>query len=492
MLGSEDRMTNPGTRAIFGEIGTVTGFHETERDIWGPFVWTGKRFRIRLGNERTHLAARLCWYGDGQSMEIRASGGGTTSLNLVRGWNTYPIDLTGLQGDELEFEMDRLIDIPEDSRELGVMIRWIRPVTGGVTPESLTDVLRNKTLNEREFARARIELESFPSMLRISTATRCSMDPCCVYCDWDRTKESESQSDFSLNLSNLRELGRFYTLSEEIVDNSYGEPFLYPEFVDFVDEFDRAYKRFEIGTNGFLLGQANRKRLLGKDVTLYVSADASTAEGFNRYRDADFNKLVGYLRDLCRERKEHHDLPRIIMSYVAMKSNVDDLGPFLDLMKDVGVDGTKVIYLDPDPHLEQRVVRRNGYVFDYGAELLSWSELEHLKVRAEQLGREKQVVVINRMDFGAEEAAAGGPICSDPWKNIHVLNRGIVACLFSRNHPVAYWSERGDRTIEQFLLDIWNGEQYRKIRDALARGELPDLCRKSLSCPIVRKRMESS
>jgi len=479
-----------GNTAIYHSVEPIEGFHEIERDIWGPFVWAKKCFRIRLLDGVKQLVVKLCYYEEGESLVIRGSLSGKTEIELYMGWNTYPVDISGFEGPDLLFDISRLIDVPEDSRELGLMIRWIKPQGKGCSCDQLTRVLQNKALNEEEFAQGETSLDSFPTKLRINTATECSMDSYCAYCDWDRTKHDESKSDFNFNLKTLDELGRFYTLADEIVDNSYGEPLLYPGFAEFVDEFDRSQKSFEFGTNGFLLNPENRKKLLGKETLLYVSADASTAEGFSKYRRADFQQLIDSLRDLCRERKAHHELPKVIMSFVAMKSTVDDLGPFLDLMKDVGVDGTKVIYLDPDPYLRQQVVDRDGFSFDYNAELLSWPELEALRPRARELAREKGVTVITRMDFGEEEAACGGPICSDPWKNIHVLERGIVACLFSRTTPVADWSERGDRTVEQFLMDVWNGDKYREIREKLSAGVLPDLCKQSLSCPLVRKRTE--
>lgn len=486
-----DEMRPPGQKAIFHNVMPIAGFHDPERDIWGPFVWSEKCFRIRLATDLGPLAVKLCYYGERTPLVIRGSETGKTEILLYRGWYTYPIDLSGLRGADLIFEVGRLIDVPGDARELGMMIRWIKPLGKGCSCDQLTRVLQNKVLNESEFAQGQSLLKSFPTKLRINTATECSMDAYCAYCDWDRTKDDERRSDFKFDMKTLEELGSFYALADEIVDNSYGEPLLYSHFGAFVDAFDRTFKSFEAGTNGLLLNAENRKKLLGKDVLLYVSADASTAEGFSRYRKADFQQLIDSLRELCQERQAHHELPKVIMSFIAMKSTVSDLGPFLDLMNEVGVDGTKVIYLDPDSYLRTKIVDRDGFSFDYDAELLSWPELEALKTRVRELAREKGTTVITRMDFGEEEAACGGPLCSDPWKNIHVLERGVVACLFSRNTPVAYWSERGDRTVEQFLADVWNGERYREIREKLSSGTLADLCKQSLSCPLVRKRMES-
>ena len=221
-----------------------------------------------------------------------------------------------------------------------------------------------------------------------------------------------------------------------------------------------------------------------------MSADAADPERFSRYRNSDFSQLMENLKSLCEERAAHRSLPKALISYVTMRSNQDQVGPFLDLMKETGVDGVKFIYLDPDPELEHRVSVRRGFRFHYGAEVLGLGELQGLFDEAKSLGRSKGVPVITRLDFGVEEEAGEGPICSEPWRNIHVLDRGIAVCLFSRTMPIARWPERGGRPLEEFLWNVWNGERYQAIRSSLARGQLPELCRMARSCPIVWRRFE--
>ena len=91
----------------------------------------------------------------------------------------------------------------------------------------------------------------------------------------------------------------------KVVDNSYGEPMLKDSFWDYVHEFERSLKYFEFGTNGSLLHSENRKRLLGKNAVLYVSADAADPERFSRYRNSDFSQLMENLKSLCEERAAH-------------------------------------------------------------------------------------------------------------------------------------------------------------------------------------------
>jgi MoaA/NifB/PqqE/SkfB family radical SAM enzyme len=480
-------MSEQALRTIFGEIRPRRGFHDVERDVWGPFVWTEKSFTLRRppqGSGSGCYLVRLCYYGSCGFLLVRR-GSDRERITLHKGWNVYPVDLAGGDGDDIEFEISDIVAVPQDARELGVMIRRFRPLRIRSTTDELRRVLANKIENDREYAEGRTVLQSVPSKLRINTATRCTMRPPCAYCDWNRTKMQESESDFTVTLETLGEMGDFYALAEEIVDNSYGEPLLNAGFSGFLDVFGKEGKYFEVGSNGQLLNEKNRNMLLGRELVLYVSADAATPEAYARYRDDKFDLLIENLRALCRERRAHCDLPKVIISFVAMRSNHNEIGPFLDLMKDVGVDGIKFIYLDPDAHLEERVVRRNGFTFDYKAELLGLSELLALCDEAKAMAAEKGVAIMTRLDFGCEEAAGEGPLCSEPWRNIHILDRGIVACLFSRVTPVAKWAERGERGLEEFVRDVWNGESYRHMRAELREGRLPELCRGSWTCPIV-------
>jgi MoaA/NifB/PqqE/SkfB family radical SAM enzyme len=475
-------------KTIFGPITDGTGFHGIERDIWGPFVWTQKRFTFRRQLSHEFFVLQACYRGDQGKLSLKGQGG-EVRIDLQKGWSRYPLDLSTL-GRDITGEIDPLIPVDEDSRELGIMIRRFDPCPDGSSVNTLHQVLANRSRNEKEYSQGHVALASCPTKLRINTATNCNMTPPCQYCDWSRTKRDEQDSGFATNLSALFEMGGFYKLADEVVDNSYGEPLLKENFWEYVREFERSLKYFEFGTNGTLLHSENRKRLLGKNAVLYVSADAADPGRFSRYRNDGFLKLIENLKFLCKERAAHRFLPKVLMSYVTMRSNQDQMGMFLDLMKETGVDGVKFIYLDPDPELERRVSVRGGFRFHYGTEMLSLVELQSLFSEAKSLGRSKGVPVITRLDFGSEEESGAGPLCSEPWRNIHVLDRGIAVCLFSRTNPIARWSERGGRPLEQFIWDVWNGKRYQEIRSSLARGKVPELCRMAKSCPIVRKRFE--
>jgi hypothetical protein len=174
-----------------------------------------------------------------------------------------------------------------------------------------------------------------------------------------------------------------------------------------------------------------------------------------------------------------------------MRSNKNEFEDYIDLMKDVGVDGVRVMSLDCYPGLRQRVETRNGFRFSYEHEALSFSQLNEFVDRARSLAAEKSLPFFSVVDFGKDDEGQGTPLCSEPWKSINVLNRGLIMCCNNKIDAVAKWPERRGRTVEQFLLDTWNGEKYQEIRRELADGRFPDFCLRAGECPIVKKKIES-
>ena len=79
--------------------------------------------------------------------------------------------------------------------------------------------------------------------------------------------------------------------------------------------------------------------------------------------------------------------------------------------------------------------------------------------------------------LGAEQR----PACTEPWKSLYVLRRGVFPCCYGGS-PVA--------PMDQYR-EAWNGPEIREIRAELVKGRFPDYCLRSPSCPIVQKSAEA-
>jgi molybdenum cofactor biosynthesis enzyme MoaA len=477
-------VTEPRLRAIFHDLVPLHGFHESEADVWGPFVWSKRQFAVRKSDTGGAYVARLCFNGDEGVLNVRPNGAVGKAISIRRGWNNYPLDVSNVGPADIEFELSYVPPVPGDSRELGIMVRSIRALESPKALGEIENALRNKFLNDQEFADGRDVLESLPQQLRIAFEARCNMKPHCIYCDWERSKFEETDSPFQLSLEKLMEMGSFFFLAERVGDCSCGEPLLNSDFSRVVNHLHRSGKLLSMATNGQLLVSRNRSALLGKDVELYLSLDAASREKYALYRNKKFDFVVDNLRALCAGRPLG-TLPNVIAAFICMKSNLSEFPAFVDLMKDVGVDGIRLTSLNTYPHLMERVVRRGGFEFRYGEESMTPEEFNRFLSDARTAASARSMPLLSYSDFMAEDAHVNGPLCNEPWKGINAATRGLMMCVFNHGAIVARWSEQGQRSTEQFLLDVWNGEVYREIRSDLAQGRFSRLC--AASCPIARR-----
>ena len=474
-------------REVFGEAARLEGLHPFERDLQGAFCWTRRRFTLRIPAEARFWSIQLCYPLEGEQLVARDRRGAQVVVPLHEGWQTYGLDLSALEGEPIAFEVSRAVAAAADPRELGVRVRRVRRLRDAAACERLARVLQNRALNERELAAGAVTLTSLPPLIRIAVETRCNIKPRCVYCDWEKAKQDEAESDFRFSHAAIDELGAFYTASDAVAELGYGEPPMSPDFTRLVETFSADGKAFAFACNGQVLGPAVRQPLLGKDIHVFVSIDGATAESYARYRNEAFDLVIANLAALCAEKKAHRNLPIVTASFIVMRSNAGELEAYLDLMQRAGVDAVRVMGLDAYARLLQRAEQRGGARYDYADERLSFEQLEQFVAGAKEAARCRSMPLYSVTDFGLEGHGGGRPLCEEPWRAMNVLNRGIIACCNNKVDRLAEWSERGDRSVEQFLGDVWNGPAYRELRATLARGELPEICRKSGSCSIVAR-----
>jgi MoaA/NifB/PqqE/SkfB family radical SAM enzyme len=473
--------------SIFGPFQPLSGFHQTEEDELGPFVWTRKIFRVRRPLAGDSVEVNLCYYGEnGRLLVIGAGCDQRIEIGLYRGWRTYCLGLADLSGPELEFEVDPLIQVPGDSRELGVMLRSFELLQDREQYEFARMKTSNRSMNMEEFSEGKALLSSYPPQVRIDIETRCNLRPRCAYCHWDETKLMEEESPLRNTLETISGLDEFITCAEQIVDCGYGEPLLNPDLSKILDELKARRIRLEMTSNGVLLAPDIRRVLLGRQLTLYVSIDSATEPGYRRYRHASLDRILDNLRDLCIEKERYGGLPRVIVSFIAMSSNFEEFEQFLERMVAIGVDAIKIRSLFCDPGFEVISAGASSRRFDYRRELLDDATLAEFLDKAKTLARSAGIPLVCEHDFCGDLESAEGPLCTEPWETIYVLRRGIMPCCFSK-YPLFTWGELRDKTLAQFVKDAWNSPIIQEIRVALAHHRLHERCAETKSCPIVKK-----
>jgi len=383
-----------------------------------------------------------------------------------------------------EFELSKVILVPEDSRELGLMIRRIEVLSNRDQCDSCNSFISNQALNEQEFLVGKTVLQSYPTNLRIDIESRCNIKPPCVYCEWDWFKLNKTSLPVEFDPKLLEEFGRFYDCAEELVDCGHGEPLLSRDLNNVIVKIVSDGKHLELTINGLLLSEAKQSCFLGKNMDLYVSLDASNARTYARLRTDKFNQLVSNLKSFCQNKKLHNNLPIVIIAFLAMRSNLREFSDLLDLVKDIGGDFIKIRSLGVEGYVKNNV-NRAGMEFDYRNELLGYQELLDFSASARELAKQKGVNLILEEDFVNVSRQGNVPLCSEPWQSIYLLKRGMAACCFGRLAIATI--DVPNRKLEDYVREVFNGQEFQSIRAALARRELADYCLKTPSCPIVKK-----
>jgi MoaA/NifB/PqqE/SkfB family radical SAM enzyme len=513
------------------------GFHGEEWEDSEAFRWMGPeaRFDFPSRPEVRHLEMGVFspFHDLSQRLTVEI-GGERHELELVHGWAQVSVAAPpGAAGASLA--LSRLLPPehhPGDPRELGVRLRAPRLHAEPARHAHVERQHANAVHNLREMLDGRADLASTPRSLGIDLYGVCNVKPPCVYCDWDFSKDLEGDNvDAPFTRETLAEWGELFDNAAYLVNCSIGEPFMMKNFDELLDAFGEQGKSLEMATNGQILTDRNVQKLLGRRVHLYVSLDAATPETYAKLRNDKFDRILVNLRKLIAAKGGRAGLPKVHMVFMPMRVNVHELEGFVKLCADLGVDRMVLRPLNYN-EATQLDWERAGHHFRYEDELLPWAELVRASGRAAELCRRYGVELSDQMDFGgamgesfpeefehgrregAEVAAAqvpepapaaavsapapaveepapvappGGPLpslgaerlplCTEPWKSLYILRRGVLPCCYGSS-PIAGMGE---------YREAWNGPLLQGIRRDLAAGRFHEYCLSAEACPIVRK-----
>ncbi len=148
-----------------------------------------------------------------------------------------------------------------------------------------------------------------------------------------------------------------------------------------------------------------------------------------------------------------------------MRSNLEELPPFIRLAADLGFDVVQCRHLE-------------AYTADMEAESLWFDQARYAEVqgRAVALAAELGIRLEIQGPFNAVPARAGRGPCPEPWRSAVVLGNGdVMACCVP--------GTRIGNLRETPMEELWNGPAYQAFRLAVNSAEPPAACR---TCPIYR------
>jgi MoaA/NifB/PqqE/SkfB family radical SAM enzyme len=274
-----------------------------------------------------------------------------------------------------------------------------------------------------------------------------------------------------MSLAEFRSLVDQVPLLQRVVLHGVGEPLLNKHLADMVDYLkarqDPPYVLFN--SNAILLSDSCQARLIEAGLDEFrVSTDAAHRELYARIRGVDaFDRVKANVKAFARRVSIAGRGPKLSLWFTALQDNLSDLPDLVRLAHELGVGEVYV----------QRLVH-------YGQGLALEDQSVHRSLRAAedvQLARAEEIAGEHGLLFRAsgattprESLLAGGSDTS-PWSACRrpstlmyiTVNGNVLPCCFSPFTTSDYQGLILGNAYQTSLIDIWNGDCYRRFRAAL-------------------------
>ncbi len=273
---------------------------------------------------------------------------------------------------------------------------------------------------------------------------------------------------------------------EELHLQGLGEPLMHPRFFDMVRHASERGIKVSTNSNLTLLTEARAQECVTSGLhSLHVSLDGASAATYESIRHgASFAKVVRNLARIVEARQRAQSAtPHLRIVTVAMRRNLHELADIVALAFAHGVDSVFVQHLShdfgesalPTPYLPMRRFVRRESLLAEDRERVSAAFAE-ARTRAVTLGVQLRLPPLDREPRGP--VACG---CDWPRRGAYLTWRGeaLPCCMVST--PERF---RLGNMLERGVHEVWNGEPYRALREALASGRPPEICR---SCSLYRR-----
>ncbi len=350
-----------------------------------------------------------------------------------------------------------------------------------------------------------------PVHVNLETSLRCNL--ACVMCAPHQTGSTKRSDTLSHELLEKIE-------QEVLPDAAFvaltvaGEPFVDRTWPRYIDLAERTHSRLIIHSNGTVLPRGPElERLLQYTQALEFSIDGARASTFAKIRGRDL--LPAILTNIrravaARSRLPVRYRPRIGLSMVLMRTNIDELPELVDLAADLGVDSVGAVHLTVfEEALDHQSLRhepaRSDRAFEtarirgraHGIRLNLPPDMDgtlhdtpnrrdhllHLWNALDRVGRSwtTRTLRVLRSRFAVrdwERRTEGRVGCRYLMHRTYISVTGEVTPCCMPGRPVM------GNLQEQSFEDIWNGPRYTAMRQGMQNGQPFDCC---AHCSVNRR-----
>jgi MoaA/NifB/PqqE/SkfB family radical SAM enzyme len=322
-------------------------------------------------------------------------------------------------------------------------------------------------------------LATTPRHYFVAASSRCNLS--CIFCaSGDRRHEFGSDFpyySFEQILSSLKNPHAIFALLLG------GEPFLNPNLLRMVRDIKSRNRFVSITTNANLIDESTAEQLVdcGLD-ELRISINAAEKKLYQTVMGkASWDKLLRALAALRNAKHRANSAkPRLRFIMVGMKLNIHELPAVTRLAGDYGVESVILNSFMPNPRLAgQSLLEDVPALRRYHDESVALGAPLGVRVTLDEADQYQQALLASgsaaptpSFDAGDNvESRSQTRICFDPWLTVHLYETGVVLpCCGGIRQSFGDLKETN-------LLEIWNSEPFRQLRDSILSGQLRPECR---------------
>ncbi|WP_243362578.1 radical SAM protein [Fundidesulfovibrio terrae] len=260
-------------------------------------------------------------------------------------------------------------------------------------------------------------VNSFPEFITVMPLVKCNYN--CVMC-----AESERDSDKELSELALSRLEEVLPFARTLFITG-GEPLMYPHLERLLRAGSQAGCELWMVSNGSLLTEKKREMLLDAGLSqVKISLDAATPKTYQKIRGGNFLKVLGNIAALSelKLRRGVH-LPSIQLGFVAMRSNIAELGKLAVIAGNLGVDS---IYVSTCTIHHEHMLEESLYFHQEYADHHMLKAIEMARAAGVRLERPPMFSELAAQAAQAVHQDRTSAMCREPWKTIFVRYDGAV------------------------------------------------------------------
>jgi len=279
---------------------------------------------------------------------------------------------------------------------------------------------------------------------------------------------------------------------ETVFFGGMGEPLAHRDILTMIHEAKSLGKQIELLTNATLLTEKMSRDLIDAGLgTLWVSIDSLEAEGYEKIRTgASFKLIKGNIMSFNRERARiskdldsylRASVPRLGLTFVVMKSNVDMLGRLAGFASEIHADEVNVSNLIPtdEKSMEQSLYSRTlnlGLGADKSFGVYPKINIPYMDFYMPEVT--ESLLAMLRSDMNL--SISGVPVSRNNAYcrfiedgTCFVRHDGDVSPCMALLHSARTWLDDAERVVyhhsfgnvsEERLEDIWTSDAYTSFR----------------------------